>query len=212
MNAPVSAILDFFFPPKCVFCEKLLQKGERGWCLSCGQDLPENDRLHLIPGAEACRAPLRYEGVARSAMIRYKFSGRSSYAEPFSALLYATVRTTQAELITWIPVSARRRLERGYDQTELLARALSKRLGIPAVKLLKKKHTKRQSGVGGPEERRKNIKDAFSVISPEQIQGKRLLLLDDICTTGATLNEAVSVLNRSGASAIECAVLMMTQE
>lgn len=205
-------VLDFFFPPKCVFCQRLLKKGETDCCISCRLNLPENDAIRLIPGAEACRAPLRYEGPAREAMIRYKFGGRTNYAGAFARILASNVGAADADLITWIPVSFRRRLERGYDQTELLAKELSKTVGIPCARLLKKKHTGRQSAAGGPEERKRNVKGAFSMLHPDNLHGMKLLLIDDVCTTGATLSEAVSILRQAGAGGISCAVVMLTQE
>lgn len=212
MKAVKDLLLDFFFPPKCIFCRKLLGKGEKDYCLSCSLDLPENDGIRVIPGAQACRAPLRYEGKARDAMIRYKFSGLSCYGPAFARLMVPLASSSGAELIVWIPVSFRRRLERGYDQTELIAKELSARTGIPAKKVLRKKHTGRQSAAGGPEARKRNVKGAFSVTDETAVRSRKLLLLDDVCTTGATLSEAVSVLNKAGAGEIFCEVAMMTQE
>ena len=205
-------ILDLFFPPKCVFCRNLLQKGEKDYCCSCALELPENDNIRIIENASFCRAPLRYSAIAKDAMIRYKFEGHISYAAPFARMMLHSLEGIDAEVLTFVPVSRRRLWERGYDQTELLAKELSKISGLPLVKTLKKRHTGRQSEAGGPEARRKNIKGAFSARSPELISGKKLLLLDDICTTGATLSEAAQMLVRAGASKVSCIALMMTEE
>lgn len=207
----MNVILDLLFPPKCVFCGRLLKKWEHDFCADCYYDLPETDTIRKIPRTEGCIAPLRYEGNARNAILRFKFNGHSYYAPAFGRLMAARLSGCKADLITWIPVSRRRKLERGYDQAELLARAVSKQLSLPCVRLLRKRHTKKQSQTGDLAARNANISGAFTALRPKTLAGKHILLIDDICTTGATLREAAETLQLSGAAQISCAVLAITE-
>ena len=112
------------------------------------------------------------------------------------------------DCITWVPVSARRKRERGYDKVELLAKVVGKELARDPVPLLKKvRHNRPQSGISGMKERRANALDAYREINPEAIAGKRILLLDDIITTGATAGECAKVLRKHGAIEVHCAAV-----
>ena len=107
------------------------------------------------------------------------------------------------DLLTWVPVSARRRFCRGYDQVGLLARALGRELGIKPQRTLRKvRHTPAQSTLSGAEQRKANVLGAYRVVNPRALQGKRVLLLDDIITTGATLSECARTLEAAGAARV----------
>ena len=112
------------------------------------------------------------------------------------------------DLITWIPVSEKRRKERGYDQAMLLAMAVALELNDVAVETLRKERDNpAQSSLAGQEERLKNVKNAYVVSEPQLVDGKRILLIDDILTTGATMDEAAKVLLKNGAQAVLGAAL-----
>ena len=112
------------------------------------------------------------------------------------------------DLISWVPVSRLRKLRRGYDQVELLAKAVGAELGVEPVKcLLKIRHTSPQSRLSGQAQRRANVLGAYRVLEPEQIVGKRILLLDDVITTGATVGECARVLLTAGAREVHCAAV-----
>lgn len=207
-----NVLLDLLFPPKCVLCGRLLQKQETDLCLECFYTMPESDRVRKIAGTSGCIAPLRYQGTVQEAVIRYKFAGKSYYAPAFGKLLCKRIEATDAELVTWIPVSARRRFERGYDQAELLAKEAAAYFGLPCVRTLRKRHTKKQSRMASAAERTANIAGAFTPLHPENFVNKRILLIDDVCTTGATLAEAVRTLKTAGAEQISCAALAITEE
>ena len=117
------------------------------------------------------------------------------------------------DVLVWVPVSWQRRLARSYDQVELLARVISKELGIPVVRALKKiRHTPPQSSLKTAAERRANVLGAFRVVLPEAVAGKRVILLDDVITTGATLSECGRVLNLAGAAQIHGAALAVAPQ
>jgi len=112
------------------------------------------------------------------------------------------------DVLTWVPVSFLRRMKRGFDQTENVTLAVAKELGVPAVKALKKiRHTPPQSSIPTADARRANVLNAYRVIDPELVRGKKILLLDDILTTGATASECAKTLCLAGAGEISLGVV-----
>ena len=112
---------------------------------------------------------------------------------------------TQFDILTWAPISPFRRLKRGYDQCELLAQAVAEELGLTAVRTLKKvRNVPPQSTIRGAAARRANVLGAYRAVSDVPLQGKRILLLDDIITTGATVSECARVLLTAGAKEVYC--------
>ena len=202
-------LLDLLFPPKCPFCQALLQKGESPLCDRCQRELPwclgpaGEQRLEFIP---RCVSPLWYQGDVRSSFHRYKFRGGVSYAAPYGALMAQCVRDRlegDFDLMTWVPLSPKRRRRRGYDQARLLARAMGKALGLaPVATLRKARHTGAQSALSDAGARRANVLGAYEVTEPVEIDGKRVLLVDDVVTTGATLSECARVLRTAGAAEV----------
>ena len=210
----LSSVLDFLFPPKCMFCHKVLPVGQRGCCSSCGQKLiqklPPRQGVHF----KACYAPMLYEGTAREALIQFKFHDRPGYATELGKILADCIRENlsgQYDIITWVPVSEKRLKKRGYDQAMLLAMAAALALDDVAVETLKKcKDTPAQSSLEGADQRRTNVADVYKIVDPELIAGQRVLLIDDIITTGATLEEASRTLKQAGATSVVAAAVAKT--
>ena len=210
----LSHFLDLLFPPKCVFCGRILAAGETDLCALCQRELP------WLAGAEAeqkgeffslCASPLRYQGVVRDSLHRYKFKGRQGYHKAYGRLVAQCVHdhlTGRWDLITWVPLSDQRRRERGYDQAFLLASAAALELGEVAVETLRKcRHTGAQSGLSQDAERRANVLGAYEAVDPELVRDKRVLIIDDIITTGSTISECARTLRTMGASEVVCATL-----
>ena len=205
------SLLDILFPPRCAFCRRLLRRGESGMCGRCAASLPYtpegyNDGTDFV---EACVAPLFYEGAVRDALLRYKFSGVTAYAGIFGRLVAGCVRERLAgryDLISWVPLSSERLRERGYDQAMLIALSAALALDDVAVETLRKtRNAAPQSGTGSAAERRANISGAYEIIDPELVQGKHVLLIDDIITTGSTVSECARMLGLAGAESVVCA-------
>ena len=115
------------------------------------------------------------------------------------------------DTVTWVPVSPRRLRQRGYDQARLLAEEAARVLEVPALPLLSKgRNTEAQSGLDGDAARRANVLGVYEAVDPERISGHRILLVDDICTTGATLAECARVLREAGAADVVCAAAALT--
>ena len=147
----------------------------------------------------------------RASLLRYKFGGATGYAKVYGRLVAGTVREELAgeyDLVTWVPLSRRRLRERGYDQARLLAKATAKELGLPLTPTLhKQRNTQPQSGTGDAAKRRANIAGAYRMKKGVDVTGKRILLMDDIVTTGATLSECARVLGKAGAEQVVCATV-----
>ena len=112
------------------------------------------------------------------------------------------------DLLTWAPLSRKRLRERGYDQAELLARTAGRALDLPAAALLqKRRHTQPQSGLEEESDRRANALGAYELLPGGKLEGKRVLLVDDVVTSGATLSECGRVLLQRGAAAVYCLTL-----
>ena len=212
MIRPVKWLLDLIYPPKCVICGKLLAPDETDVCKACVIDLPVN-AAPVEPGEfySACCAPFRYEGTLRASVLRFKFGGRVNYARFYADYLAASVQSQlsgEFDLITWVPISELRRMERGFDQTRLIARELGKRLGMTPIRTLRKfKHNQRQSRMADVSARRGNVKGVYRVVRKERFAGKRVLLIDDIVTTGATLSECSYMLRLGGAKRVVAAAV-----
>jgi len=204
-------VLDLLFPPKCPFCGRLLEK-DQFLCPGCQRDLPwltgaAAERAVELTGG--CVAPLRYQGTVREAIHRYKFGGKSARSRTFGLLIAQCLQDhgVEADLISWPPLSKKRLRRRGYDQAELLARAVGETLGLPVLPTLVKQEVPAQSGLEGEAARRANVLGAYRALDPQSIQGKRVLLIDDVVTSGSTLSECAKVLLLAGARSVKCAVL-----
>lgn len=213
---PLEALLDLLFPPKCPFCGKVLDRP--GVCPACEAALPWTDDAEGLregPGGLRCAAPLWYEDLARDGVLRFKFQGAPGLAEPLGALAAQCAAerfSGEFDTVTWVPVSRRRLRERGYDQAELLARAACRAWDTAPVRLLKKtEDNPPQSGIRDAAARRANVLGVYEPVELAKIQGKRILLVDDICTTGATLTECVRVLKDTGAADVVCVAAALTR-
>lgn len=207
--------MNLLFPPKCPFCGKV--QDVPGICPDCEKDLP------WIPGAEAlregpgglrCAGAVWYEKTVRDALLRLKFQGASEIAEPLGELIARCAAEQfggEVDTVTWVPVSKKRLRKRGYDQSELLARSACRFWDIQPVRLLEKKvDNPAQSGIRDDAARRANVLGVYEAVG--DVAGKRILLIDDICTTGATLIECTRVLEDAGAEQVVCVAVALTRK
>ncbi len=215
MSAPAAAIvhtrraltflLDLLYPPRCGGCGKY---GEGWWCAACnGQtqwlnvrdsqtalELPSGESLTVISAAKFA-PPLR-EGIHR-----FKYDGQPQLAEAFAAYMSAIgkANSLSADAIVPVPLHATRLRERGFNQSLLLARYVSVTAGsLVEVRALRRVRPTQQQAHLGATARKENVRDAFAAL-PELVEGRALMLVDDILTTGATLVECANVLYRAGA-------------
>ena len=205
----VDGVLNLLFPPKCTLCGKVLEKQETDLCRTCRTESPECFGVHKnFSFLDSWAAVWYYEGNIRESLLRYKFRRARHYAPVYGRML--AMRLLQEypdgfDLLTWVPISRLRRFKRGYDQVELLAQAVGQELGMTPVSTLKKiRNNRPQSGITAAAKRRANVLGVYRVICPQEVQGKRVLLLDDIITTGATAGECARVLLTAGVKEVHC--------
>ena len=205
----LARVLDVFFPMRCAgcgsgqwpFCQvcrgEVVALSPPG-CSRCG--LPAEEELascrHCPPPPLAvARAPFLYAGPIRAALLRLKFDGWRSVAEALGRAMGA-VNAFPADVVTWVPLSAARRAGRGYDQARALAQIVARLSGVRlAALLVRVKDTAPQTARSGPE-RRRAMHDAFRAPGRSP---PRVLLVDDVLTTGATASECARALRRAGA-------------
>lgn len=210
-------LTDLLFPPRCALCGR--PGGERSApCRGC-----RADAALWLTGAEAARRGAAcslcvcagaYEGVLRDSVRRFKFLGHPEYAQVYGPILAGAVRRTLAgryDTIAWMPVSAGTLATRGYDQARLLAEETAAALGDHARPLLRKvRDTAAQSSLASAGARWGNVAGVYAVLDPEAVRGRRILLIDDILTTGATLEEGARTLLAAGAAEVVAAALCRT--
>lgn len=210
------AIWDLLFPRKCAFCHRLTQN-QAAVCPRCLEKLPytKNAARQDFPNLIGCYAPLFYVDTVRQSLLRYKFGGLRMYAPVYGEFLAKCIDENRisCDSITWVPLSKARLRSRGYDQARLLAEDLAKRLSVPCEPVLRKiRNNPRQSSAGGAENRRRNVKGVYALTPQASVYGKRILLIDDIVTTGATLSECAGVMRSSGAAGVVALTLARRKE
>ena len=209
-------LLDLLYPPKCVFCGRLLAENETDLCGRCRRELLTAEReIKRGEFFTGCTCVYYYENAVRQSVLRFKFRSMRQYADAYGRLLAMRLLPEREayDLLTWVPVSAKRRRQRGYDQAELLCRSAARELGMEPVRTLEKLTDNRaQSTLNDASERMANAAGAYGPYQAERFAGKRVLLIDDIVTTGATLSECARVLRTAGAENVVCAALATPRE
>ena len=202
-----SKFLRMIFPPKCTLCNHLLQKEETDLCHGGRMDSPEFTKSKRnIPFVAHWTGIWYYRDNVRYSIHRFKFGNARRYAEAYARIL--AIKLLQEELadfdlLTWVPIARPRKFKRGFDQSQLLACALGKELGQKPIRLLRKiRSTPPQSGIPDAAMRRANVLGAYKAVSRDTIRGKRILLLDDVVTTGATASECAKTLLTAGAKEV----------
>ena len=207
-------LLDLLFPMKCPFCQCILEDPRALVCPDCQQNLPwlfgpEAERP--VEFTSGCLSPLAYRGRVPDSIHRYKFPGTPSYAKAYGLLAAQCVRdnrSTPLDLVTWVPLSKKRRRKRGFDQAEALARAVARELDLPVRGTLEKfRNNDPQSHLHEASERRANVLGVYRLKESVDLAGLRVLLVDDVVTSGATLSECARLLRSAGAAEVLCATL-----
>jgi ComF family protein len=230
-----STPFQFFLPPQCPCCGKFLEEGQQGFCSNCLSEIrwiePPFCSICGIPFISgevenhpcgACvthrkyftiaRALGAFEGSLQAAIHRWKYEGKIHltpfFAEWMAEGLNRCWEPNSLDLLIPVPLHPQRLRERGFNQALLLVKELSRRTGIPYSRkiLKKKKPTIPQVNLSGVE-REKGLRGTFHVIEKEELLGKSVLLVDDVYTTGATVNECSKALLRGGAERVNVLTL-----
>ena len=217
----LKSILDYIFPPRCTFCGKLTGGRIRYQvCDSCMKKLPyvkENFYFavrDLIKNGyiDEVVCVFEYTGIVKHSLIKYKFYNKGSYYKTYADMIFDKINNTEKknsfDMIISIPLHRKRKAVRGYNQAYLISKALSQLMEIPEKSsLIKRKYNTKPQSILSGKERLKNIKNAFDLQDRSEIKGKRILIIDDIMTTGSTLNELGKLLKSKGALKVVGAVV-----
>ena len=227
-----SSILSAFLPPRCIKCGKVLVDRDGlcdecfkettfifpPFCKKCGRPFYEEpaDSRNLLCGFcvsgkkkifRLARACMEYDDSSSPMILSFKFFDRTEYKKVFAEWLRLSgtdIFEAGVDVIMPIPLHYTRLIKRRYNQSALLAKELSKLTGIPCdmTAAVRHRRTKPQIKFSG-RARVENVKDAFSVKHPDKIKGKRIVLIDDVQTTGSTLNECAKALLKAGAASVD---------
>ena len=210
-------MMGLLFPRKCILCRSLLTGRELDLCENCRDDTDLwRKGKRKFQFLDSMTAVWYYEGNVRRSIVRYKFYSARHLADGFGRQLAMKLLQDGPEdidILTWVPVSFWRRLSRGYDQSELLAQKVGSELLIRPARCLKKiRNNKKQSTLRDAAQRRANVLGVYRVTDPRLVEGQRILVLDDVLTTGATAGECARVLLTAGAKEVHCAVIATARE
>jgi ComF family protein len=233
MNALAAAeraarhVLDFALPPRCPGCGSITQDPHR-FCLGCWQKLiflgePCCARCGLPfdydsgegvecggclsnpPTYDRMRAAVAYGEIARAVALKLKYSGRPGVAQTLAGLMQRHLMNGDKDaVLVPVPLHRWRIWKRGYNQSALIASALSRRTGLAAELdlLVRVKATPPLKGLG-PRERALAVRGAFKVREKERLRGRPVVLIDDVYTSGATANTCAKALKRAGAARVD---------
>lgn len=213
-------VLDFLFPKWCVGCGRegdficsacgsSISRIVPPLCPKCGIPQPDGVLCSTCIGRQMAidgiRSPFRFEGVIRQAVHQLKYQNLRAIAEPLAALLaeYFADNPVPMAVLVPVPLHPKRLRERGYNQSELLAKELSRLTNLSVVSdcLVREKQTPPQARTATLEERRNNVTGAFACLD-RRLQGRQVLLIDDVATSGATLDACAVALKAKGASSV----------
>ncbi len=213
--------VDIHSDPLCDGCKQEIVLNSGHSCAVCAEsiegDLPPEAKSRCgrcrisPPPFDRTLFSLRYTGKTRNLIHQFKFRGKAGLSIMISGLISARIlrelELKKYDLIMPIPLHFIRLLARGYNQSYLLARDIARSFNMPvnSSALVKRLNTPPQSSLSKAK-RLKSIENAFTVKDPEDIEGKNILLIDDLMTTGSTLIEASKTLKKYGAKSIACAV------
>jgi competence protein ComFC len=220
LNQLQGKVVDFLFPPHClgcgregdflcISCRRTLPRLLPPLCPKCSRPLVREDRCPICQKwtleINGIRAPFLFQGAVRQAVHQLKYNNFKALAFPLAQLLaeYLETRLLPVEVIVPVPLHPRRLRERGYNQSALLARELGRLTSLPVVEdsLFRLTDTPAQARAANAEIRRSNVEGVFAC-REGKLEGKQVLLIDDVCTTGATLDSCAIALKRAGVSSV----------
>ncbi|HSW99358.1 MAG TPA: phosphoribosyltransferase family protein [Candidatus Saccharimonadales bacterium] len=196
----IEHIFRIIAPHSCVGC------GKEGvlLCTACAQELPAVPATPTTPPLLPIQAATEYTGIAKKLIHCLKFERANAAAEDIAALMAQRLVFPEGAIVTHVPTVPARVRARGYDQAQLIAKAVARRAQLPYVPLLARSGQQRQVGQGRAA-RLQQMRGAFSVSRPAAATGRHIIIVDDVITTGSTCAAAATALLAAGAEHVEAA-------
>ena len=195
------------FPERCPYCRDVVRPCEI-YCEECKVKMPEHTYKKKIRGVYEALSIAPYDDIFADAILRLKAQKREQYAYQLAKFMAQKLREEfgilNFDIITFVPLHPQDHEKRGFNQCELLAINMSKELNIPCEALIKKTRKNKPQHNLPASERQKNVEGVFRPVDKNRIKSKRILLIDDIVTTGSTLGECAKILEENGALEIYC--------
>lgn len=209
-------LIALIFPTRCPVCSKVIFPHE-DFCAECSSSLTVYSGNHSIKGAESFTAAFEYNDKISPAVILLKrgIKGNAAYAlgTALASVLKNNGISQKIDIIIPVPLYKSDKMERGFNQAEIIAKEIGRILKIDlSTDIVEKTRKTNPQKTLTKRERKVNLKDAFEVTMPDRIKGKRILLIDDVCTTGSTLTEITGLLLKNGAAEVHCAVCCKTPD
>ena len=203
----IERIISVIFPNRCPYCNKIIGSGLTE-CEDCFKELCKTPKISHTDAGIICISPFFYDSKVRQSILKYKFRGVAFNARSYAKAMCSAVESAgikdDFDIITFVPLSKSRERERGFNQSRKVAEIVADCLNKPCRALLEKtKNNKNQHDLNLIE-RRENVKGVYSVCKNEDVKGMRILLIDDIVTTGNTMSECCNVLKDNGAENVIC--------
>lgn len=203
-------LLMFIYPNRCVFCTKKLGEKLTYTCEICSNIIEynlKNGAYGYVPNYffDLLISPFLYAGIIRKKILEFKFSNRAYLGKFFGAQMSKKIKEKNVcfDLVIPVPMYYKRKLERGYNQSEILAKEISKNLNVKCLtKVLRKFKKSEVQSTLHLDKRKENVLNTYLVKNSEKIKNKIVLLVDDIYTTGATANECAKMLKMGGAKKV----------
>ncbi|MBO5142578.1 MAG: ComF family protein [Clostridia bacterium] len=201
-------IMDIIFPRRCGFCNVIIN--EEYTCKKCKKKLEyicTKDILEEVKDKyfDYFISAYFYEDVIRIKILDFKFNNKKYLYKALSEELIYKIKsfTNFVDCVMFVPVSLKRYIERGYNQSKMIAKFVAENIDKPLMQFVfvKIKNNKKQSSLK-IDDRIKNVKDVYKIIRKNAVKGKNILLIDDIYTTGATVNECSKILKQNGAKQV----------
>ncbi|MBQ2825474.1 MAG: ComF family protein [Clostridia bacterium] len=207
-------LLAVFFPERCPYCGDVIKPLDIA-CEDCKEEMTSDKIITQIAGIYEVLSPFPYDGKYKDAILKIKFGKRKQFAPQLADIMAESLKkykdVSQFDVITFVPLHKDTLKNRGFNQSELLARYLSEKLNIPCETLLKKTKKNKPQHKLLARERKKNVEGVFGCTDKKLIKKRRILLVDDIVTTGLTLSECIKVLKSNGAEEIFCITFAKSQ-
>ncbi len=230
MKKQINFFLDIIFPPKCIFCNEILSPGteieicktcskknsviQGSVCNQCGQPIHVSDVQEKCFDCSRSKQYFKqgisiyeYRGKVKKAMVHFKFFGKKRYAVTFGKLMSDKIKQMtnwpEFDIIIYVPLHKTQLRKRGYNQAKLLAKELAQELNVPLrINIIRKDRQASHQRKLNRFQRQMNMRNTFEVDPNVSIEGLTVLLVDDIYTTGATMNECARIMIKAGAKQV----------